>query len=264
MSPQAIAGIANIGISALPLFFGENNIFSGKARQASRELGKTFQRSQSMGLPSEYNEYMQGLRTQANVGIPSAALGMYQQQIGRNQATQLAGLGSRRSALAGIGQIAQAGQDAALNLAGMQASALQQGQRELGRGLFQMGGLKYQDELRKLDEAKDYWGTRRQEANQAVSSALSNIGQAAGSALGMGAFNKIGGMPAAASAASQAQGFQLNQPSFQYTPYDFNQGATDIFKQPSLGYKYMGIKNQGTTSMYNQPTFGYNLKGLKK
>lgn len=192
MSPQAIAGIANIGLSSLPLFFGENNIFSGKARQASRELGKTFQRSQAMGLPSEYNEYMQGLRTQANVGIPSSVLGMYEQQIGRQQATQLAGLGSRRSALAGIGQIAQAGQDAALNLAGMQASALQQGQRELGRGLFQMGGLKYQDELRKLDEAKDYWGTRRQEANQAVSSALSNIGQAAGSAIGSGAFQGLG------------------------------------------------------------------------
>lgn len=262
MSPQAIAGIANIGISALPLFFGENNIFSGKARQASRELGKTFQRSQSMGLPSEYNEYMQGLRTQANVGIPSAALGMYQQQIGRNQATQLAGLGSRRSALAGIGQIAQAGQDAALNLASMQANALQQGQRELGRGLFQMGGLKYQDELRKLDEAKDYWGTRRQESNQAISSALANVGGAIGGALGMGLFNKNGSNPVTTPAA--AEGFQLNQPNFQYTPYDFNQGATDIFKQPSLGYKYMGIKNQGTTSMYNQPTFGYNLKGLKK
>ena len=193
MSPQAIAGIANIGISALPLFFGENNIFSGKARQASRELGKTFQRSQAMGLPSEYNEYIQGLRTQANVGIPSAALGMYQQQIGRQQATQLAGLGSRRSALAGVGQIAQAGQDAALNLASMQANALQQGQRELGRGLFQMGGLKYQEELRKLDEAKDYWGTRRQEANQAVSSALSNVGSAIGSGLSMGLFNNLGG-----------------------------------------------------------------------
>lgn len=192
MSPQAIAGIANIGISALPLFFGENNIFSGKARQASRELGKTFQRSQAMGLPSEYNEYIQGLRSQANVGIPSSVLGMYQQQIGRQQATQLAGLGSRRSALAGIGQIAQAGQDAALNLAGMQASALQQGQRDLSRGLFQMGGLKYQDELRKLDEAKDYWGTRRQESNQAISSALSNVGSAIGGAISADVFKGLG------------------------------------------------------------------------
>lgn len=195
--PQAIMAGLNIATSAIPLFFGENNIFSGKARQASRELGKTFQKSQMMELPSEYTEAMQGLRTQANVGIPGAALGLYQQQAARQQASQLAALGSRRSALAGVGQLAQAGQDAALNLAAMQAGALQQGQQALTRGLMQMGGLKYQEEMRKLDEARDYWGTRRQEANQAVSSALANIGQAAGSALGSGAFQGLGKSPAA-------------------------------------------------------------------
>lgn len=186
-----LAGL-NIAASAAPLLFGENNIFSGKARQAKREIRKTFEKSQMMDLPSEYTEAMQGLRTQANVGIPGAALGLYQQQAARQQASQLAALGSRRSALAGVGQIAQAGQDAALNLAAMQAGALQQGQQALTRGLMQMGGLRYQEEMRKLEEARDYWGTRRAEANQAQSAALSALGQSIGSAVGSGAFQGLG------------------------------------------------------------------------
>jgi hypothetical protein len=53
-----------------------------------------------------------------------------------------------------------------------------------------MGGLQRQEALRKQQEAADYWGTRRAEANAAVSSALSSIGQAAGTALAYGAFDK--------------------------------------------------------------------------
>lgn len=192
MTPQAIAGIANIGLSALPLFFGENNIFSGKARQANRELEKNFRASQSMQLPGEYTEAMQNIRSQANVGIPSAALGLYQQQAGRQQASQLGALGSRRSALAGIGNIAQAGQDAALNLASMQGQAIQSGQQRLNQALMQMGGLQYQEQLRKQQEAADYWGGRKAESNAAISGALSAIGQAAGTALENGVFDGLG------------------------------------------------------------------------
>ena len=200
MTPQAIASIANVGISALPLFFGENNIFSGKSRQANRELERNFRASQAMQLPGEYDEAMQNFRTQANVGIPGAALGLYQQQAARQQASQLGALGSRRSALAGVGQIAQAGQDASLRLAGMQANALQQGQAALRGGLMQMGGLKYQDALRKQQEAADYWGTRKAESNAAISSALSAMGAAAGSAIGAGAFDGMSGGAAPAAA----------------------------------------------------------------
>ena len=213
MTPQAIAGIANIGISALPLFFGENSIFSKKARTASRELEKNFRASQSMQLPGEYNEAMQNLRTQANVGIPGAALGLYQQQAARQQASQLGALGSRRSALAGVGQIAQAGQDASLRLAGMQANALQQGQAALRSGLMQMGGLKYQEELRKQQDAADYWGTRKAESNAAISSALSAIGSAAGSALAYGAFDGLGKSGSLPSSPKQLQNLRTPLPT---------------------------------------------------
>lgn len=190
MALNAIMAGANIGLNALPLFFGENNIFSGKARQANRELEKNFRASQSMQLPGEYTEAMQNLRMQANQGLPSAALGLYQQQAGRQQASQLGALGSRRSALAGIGGIAQAGQDAALNLASMQGQAMQAGQQRLNQGLMQMGGLQYQEALRKQQEAADYWGGRKAESNAAISGALKGMGSAIGSALGTGAFDK--------------------------------------------------------------------------
>lgn len=181
----------NILTSAIPLFFGENNIFSGKARQATRELRKNFQASQSMQLPTEYNQALQSKLQQANVGIPGAALGLYQQQAARGMASQLGALSGRRSALAGIGDIAQAGQDTALKMAGMQANALQQSRAAADQALMQMGGLKYQEQLRKYQEAADYWGGRKAEANAAVSSALSGIGRAAGSAIGSGAFSKM-------------------------------------------------------------------------
>ena len=193
MALNAIMAGANIGLNAIPLFFGENNIFSGKARQANRELEKNFRASQSMQLPGEYTEAMQNLRSQANVGIPSAALGLYQQQAGRQQASQLGALGSRRSALAGIGGIAQAGQDAALNLASMQGQAMQAGQQRLNQGLMQMGGLQYQEALRKQQEAADYWGGRKAESNAAISGALKGMGSAVGSALSTGAFDKAAG-----------------------------------------------------------------------
>ena len=213
MTPQAIAGIANIGISALPLFFGENSIFSKKARTANRELESNFRASQAMQLPGEYDEAMQNFRTQANVGIPGAALGLYQQQAARQQASQLGALGSRRSALAGVGQIAQAGQDASLRLAGMQANALQQGQAALRGGLMQMGGLKYQETLRKQQEAADYWGTRKAEANAAVSNALSAMGSAAGSALAYGAFDGMTGKTATVDSAKPLQTLKTPLPT---------------------------------------------------
>jgi len=188
MAAQALMAGLNIATSALPLFFGENNILSGKAREASREQEAAFRRSQGMQLPTEYTQALQNRLAQANVGIPSAALGLYQQQAGRAQAGQLAGLRDRRSALAGIGGIAQAGQDAALQLAYMQSQALLSGQERANQALMQMGGLKYQEELRKQEEAQQYWGGRKAEANAAVSSALAGVGQAMGSALSTGAF----------------------------------------------------------------------------
>ena len=201
-NPYLAAG--SMALAAAPLFFGENNIFSGKARQANRELEKNFRASQAMGLPSEYNQALQSRLQQANVGIPGAAMGLYQQQAARAQASQLGALGSRRSALAGVAGISQAGNDAALQMAGMQANALQQNRAAADQALMTMGGLKQQDEFRKQQEAADYWGGRKAEANAAVSGALSALGSAAGSAISTGAFNKMPKLPVSTSGVTDA------------------------------------------------------------
>lgn len=173
--PFGISAAIQTGLSAAPLLFGENNIFSGKGRRATKELEKTFKASQSRELPSEYKQYMQSKLAQANMGMPSAALGLYQQQAGRNMASQMYGLSGRRSALAGIGSIAQSGQDAALKLASTQAQAMQQNRLAADQALFQMGGLQNQEQLRKLDESANYWGARKQESNAAITSALKGM-----------------------------------------------------------------------------------------
>jgi hypothetical protein len=58
--------------------------------------------------------------------------------------------------------------------------------------------------LRKQQEAADYWGGRKAESNAAISSALSSLGQAAGSALGTGAFNKMPKVPGGSSNVTSA------------------------------------------------------------
>jgi hypothetical protein len=240
MAIQAIMAGANMALAAAPLFFGENNLFSGKARQASRMLEQNFNRSQAMGIPQEMQNVAQQRAMRANQGLGSAAMGLYQQEAQRGQASALSALGGRRSALAGIGNIVQAGEDSALRMAGMDEQARQQNRMLSEQTQMQVGDAKYQNELRKQQEAADYWGTRKAESNAAISSSLAAVGQAAGTALTTGAFKKTPGLTSGVSAPTN---FGLKTPSF--TPqkaYDFSGGAANIFKQPTLGYQPRGLK----------------------
>jgi hypothetical protein len=76
----------------------------------------------------------------------------------------------------------------------MQGNALQRNRMMADQALMQMGGLKYQEQLRKYQESADFYGNQKLESNMATSSALKGFGQAAGSAIGSGAFNKAPGM----------------------------------------------------------------------
>jgi hypothetical protein len=185
MGPLAIAGI-QAGISALPMLFGENSIFSGKKRMATREREKVFQKSQNYQLPGEYTEALQSAIQQQNVGLPSAAIGLYNQSTARQQASQLGALRSRRSLLGGLSPIVQGGQDAALKLAGMQADALQQGRRYADQMRMKMGGIKQAEDMRKLEEGAQYRDVQRMEFDRSLSQSLAGIG----SALAQGATNE--------------------------------------------------------------------------
>ena len=242
----AIMSGLNIATSALPLFVGENNIFSGKAREASREQKKTFEKSQALQLPAEYQQALTNRLAQANIGIPGTALGLYQQQMGRGLSTQMAGLRDKRSALAGVGALSQAQSDAALNLAGMQAQALLGGQERANQALMQMGGLKYQEQLRKLGEAQDYWGARKAEANAAISSALSGLGQAVGGAVSSGAFNKAPSVPSSMGSSAPSFYFPVqigNTPSY---PTGITSPQTGGLSGILSGFTPLGVQSLGT------------------
>jgi len=266
--PALMAGL-NIATAAAPLLFGENNIFSGKARQAARGQQRTFEKSQALQLPGEYQQALSNRLAQANIGIPGAALGLYQQQMGRGLSTQMAGLRDRRSALAGAGALSQAQSDAALNLAGMQAQALLGGQERANQALMQMGGLRYQEELRKLEEAQNYYGGRKAEANAAVSSALAGVGQAVGSALSSGAFDKKPAVVPVPEAKGNIPGLlrPTSLPSVQNMqrpggalPYLSGNPQT-----PRLGtYSFSGLSGM-TTPNFSAPKFigQYSFEGLK-
>lgn len=172
------------GVSAIPLFFGENNIFSGKARRATKNLEKTFKTSQSMSdVPQEIQNVFNQRMMRQNQGLSASALGLYNRETQRGQSTALRSLRDKRSALAGIGDIARAGQDSALRLASMEDQARNRNISLAEEAGMNVGQIRQSSQLRKLDEAKQYYGTQKAEANAAVSSALKGIGSAIGSSL---------------------------------------------------------------------------------
>lgn len=176
------AALAQTALSAVPLFVGENNMFSGKGRQASKQLANTFNKSQSLGLPQEYGKYLQNKQMMANQGLSSSALGLYNKQSSRalGAGMRTLSMGAPGSALAGIGSMMQAQQDAGLNLAQMDDVARRQNMAAADQAMLTVGGLKRQEQLRKLDEAANYWGARKQESNASITSSLKAMATAIG------------------------------------------------------------------------------------
>ena len=186
MGPLAMAAI-QAAPSIGQLLIGENSLFSGKKRLASRELKKNFEVGQNMGIGSKYYDYLSAARAQSQQGLGDATRALYNQQIGRGQATALSALSGRRSALGGIGSIMANAAQGGLQLASMDEQIRRQGQQAANEALFNVAGLEQQNELRKREEAANYWGSQRQESDASISSALQGIGQAVGSAFSLDA-----------------------------------------------------------------------------
>ncbi len=192
MGPLAMAAI-QAAPSIGQLLIGENSLFSGKKRLASRELKKNFDASQSMGIGSKYYDYLKNMQSQAQQGIGDAARALYSQQAGRAQSAALGALSGRRAALGGIGSVVANAGDNALEMATMDENLRRQGQQAANQALFNIAGLEQQNELRKRQEAADYWGNQRQESDASISSALQGIGNAVGSAFKLDAMKTPAG-----------------------------------------------------------------------
>ena len=181
MGPALMAAI-QAAPSIGQLLIGENSLFSGKKRLASRELKKNFEVGQNMGIGSKYYDYLSAARAQSQQGLGDATRALYNQQIGRGQATALSALSGRRSALGGIGSIMANAAQGGLQLASMDEQIRRQGQQAANEALFNVAGLEQQNELRKREEAANYWGAQRQESDASISSAVEGISKAIGSA----------------------------------------------------------------------------------
>jgi len=181
-------------ISAAPsigqLLIGENSLFSGKARQASRELKKAFEESQATGINKGYYDVLGQQQARANQGMGGASLGLARMEQGRAMASQLGALGGRRSALAGLPGLGISSNDFALRLAASNEMAQKQNQQLAEQTQMQVAGLEDENWQRKMNERNAYWGNRKAESDASISSAIQGIGQAVGAGIQAGQFNK--------------------------------------------------------------------------
>lgn len=182
-------------ISAAPsvaqLLIGENSLFSGKKRLASRELKKNFDASQAAGINKGYYDVLGQQAARANQGLGGASLGLARMEQGRAMAAQLGALGGRRSALAGLPGLGISSNDFATRLAASNEMAQRQNQATYEGTQLQVAGLEDANAQRKRDEAAAYWGNQRQESDASISSAIQGITNAVGAGIQSGQFNKM-------------------------------------------------------------------------
>ena len=102
-------------------------------------------------IPSEIKDNLSQAQLQALQGLPEAQKNQYIQNVQRTQNQGLNALGDRKSGIAGLASLTQAGNDANTNLLSMDAQARQQNQSGLMNARTQMSGYKDKDfELNKL------------------------------------------------------------------------------------------------------------------
>jgi hypothetical protein len=182
-------------ISAAPavgqLLIGENNIFSGKKRRATRELERNFQAGQGAQINQGYYDVLASQKARINQG-----LGMASQQLARQQQAQgvnalLANAGSRRVFTAAIPEIMKR-----QNNLGLQMAVEDEGLRRQNRGIaeqtqLQVAGLEDANAQRKREEAASYYQNQRQESDASISSGLQGLGAGIGAGIQAGQFNKM-------------------------------------------------------------------------
>jgi hypothetical protein len=267
----ALAGALQAAPAVAGLLFGENNIFSGKGRQASRESEKAFRSSQGMGIGQRYYDVLGSMQSRANRGLGASTLGLMERTAGRNTNAALSALGSSRNILRGIGSIAQAGQDAAMNIGAANESALSANRNRLNETELQIAGLEQQNMLRKNEEAQNYWQNRKAESNQAISSNLASLGSAIGSGLTMGAMNQqtkaLGGLgdlfkSGLGQVAKQTVGQQIGSAAGQLAtaaaPFmmpKFNR-LPQFSQSRMMGGQYSGL-GQPKSNLLRTPQFGF-------
>jgi hypothetical protein len=243
------------------LLFGENNIFSGKGRQAAREGEKAFQASQNMGIGQGYYDVLNSMQSRANRGLGASTLGLMERSAGRNTTAGLGALKGKRSLLAGAGSVLQAGQDAAMNIGAANEQALSSNRREFDQTRLQIAGLEQENMLRKNQEAKDYWQGRRAESNQAISSNLAALGKAAASSANIKAMNEQNSALASLGdlfkgGAGQEAGQVMGQGGGALSKMPFFNRLPAFSSTRMMGGQYSGLSQPSRSNLLRTPKFG--------
>jgi hypothetical protein len=240
------------------LLIGENSLFSGKKRLASRELKKNFDASQAAGINKGYYDVLGQQAARANQGMGGASLGLARMEQGRAMAAQLGALGGRRSALAGLPGLGISSNDFALRLAASNEMAQRQNQAAYEGTQLQVAGLEDQNAQRKRDEAASYWGAQRQESDQSISSAVEGISKALGTAFMPG----VPGAGAAGKAASTL-GQELKTAAVSSIPSMASLGLNMALPKKTYGAPLLGVTPRASASqkalsnsLLMRPTYG--------
>jgi len=185
-----------LALQALPsvagLLFGENSLFSGKARQASQKLTSNFEKSQAAPIDAGYTDWYNRMQSMGNMGLSGATRGLMNESFARQQGSMMGALRSKNLLLGGISQIADAGNEFIKRQGEMNENLLRQNKLAAADAAYKMGAIRTQDRLRKEDEARQFWGMKKAESNQAISRNLAGIGQAVGTQYSYGSQGRSG------------------------------------------------------------------------
>jgi hypothetical protein len=177
MDPMMIAGLATQGVKMLA---------GGVQAIAGGIMLKKAQRNRpGYDIPKEFQDAMTIADKVSMMGMPREQYVAQLQGITRNQGFGLRALGDRRSALAGVGNLVQSGNDAMLRLNATDAGMRRDSQM---RGAAMKTSAKYQMGMQKL--AKQQWDK--------FNPYLGKVAQAQG-LIGAGMQNLTGGADAASS-----------------------------------------------------------------
>jgi hypothetical protein len=179
--------------------------FAKKYDQANAGINKQVAALENQQVDPGIVQANQEAQMMKNQGLGSAAMGLYQQEANRGQASAISALGGRRSALAGIGNIVQAGQDSALRLAGMDEQARQQNMMNARSSAIGLGQQNMDLQRYKQEGLFNYWMGKKQALNRTVSGIATGAARIGAAALTGGA-SEATGVGSAISSVGQSAG----------------------------------------------------------
>lgn len=208
-----------LGAQAVKGLFGVGQAIAGGIM-----LKKALRNRPGYEIPKEYEDALTIADKVSMMGMPREQYVAQLQGITRNQNFGLRALGDRRSALAGVGNLVQQGNDATLRLNATDASMLRDSKI---RGAAMKTNAKYQMGMQKL--AKQQWDK--------FNPYLAKVGQAQG-LIGAGSQNISGSIDGAATAMMGNQMYGSKTPGAGATGN--NGGGSDWYKWLNQTEPWMG------------------------